>query len=86
MPVYTFSSGIEIVYSSWFKYIFAPSTSGNIENETDYSIQWKNTFKVGYKGFYIAYSYKHNTNYLELNTRSAQEGEHSIGIYYSYRF
>lgn len=86
VPVYAFSSGIEIIYSSWFKYIFAPSKSGNIENETDYSIQWKNIFKIGYKGFYLAYSYQHNTNYLELNTRSAQVGEHSIGLYYSYRF
>ena len=46
VPIYKFSYGIEIVYSSWFKYIFATSTSGNIENETDYSIQWKNIFKI----------------------------------------
>lgn len=86
VPIYTFSQGIEIVYSSWFKYVFAPSSSGNIANETDYSIQWKNIFKIGYKGFYLAYSYQHNTNYLELDTGNAQVGESSIGIYYTYKF
>ncbi len=84
VPIYKFSSGIEIVYSSWLKYIFATNTKGNIADETDYSIQWRNIFKLGYKGFYLAYTYQHNTNYLELNT--IQEGEHSIGIYYSYKF
>ncbi len=86
VPIYKFYPGIEIVYSSWLKYIFATSPNSKVANETDYSIQWKNTFRIGYKGFFIAYSYQHNTNYLELDTDSAQEGEHSLGIYYTYKF
>lgn len=86
IPIYKFSQGIEIVYSSWLKYIFGATSDLNVDIETDYSVQWKNTFKVGYKNFYIAYSYQTNINYFELNTKKAQTDEHSVGVYYFYKF
>ncbi len=86
VPIYAFKNGIEIVYSSWLKYIFATSPNNNIANETNYSIKWNNTFKLGYKFIYVGYTYEHNQNFLELNSHSSNSGEHSFGIYYTYKF
>ncbi len=86
IPVYKFKNDIEIIYSSWLKYIFATSPNGMLENEANYSIQWKNTFKLGYKFIYFGYSYEHRQKMFEINTKEANSGEHSIGIYYTYSF
>ncbi len=86
IPIYKFKNNIEIIYSSWLKYVFATSPNGKLPDETDFSAQWKNTIKLGYKFIYIGYSFLFNQNFLEINKNVNNMGEHSVGIYYKYTF
>lgn len=85
VPIYKFRIGIELKYSGWLKYFFAGNPKGRI-NESNYSIQWKNMFKIGYKDFYIGYSYQYNNNFMEYTTREANSDEQTVGIYYTLKF
>ena len=86
IPIYRFKFGLDFVYSGRFKLIFLANAKDRYIDETDLSIKWKNMFKIGYKGFYIGYSYEYNKDNMEIKSAKTNNGEQTVGIYYTFHF
>lgn len=86
IPIYRFKFGLDFIYSGRFKLIFLANAKGRYADETDLSIKWKNMFKIGYKGFYVGYTYEYNKDNMEIKSAKTNNGEQTVGIYYTVHF
>lgn len=87
LRIYKFQSGIEFLYEGWLDVIFGAKANRNEDPEwTSDSVKWKNTFKVGYKGFAVGYTYQFNMNLNELKYKSSDISQQSVGISYTISF
>lgn len=87
ITIYRFQSGIEFLYEGWLDVVFGAKANDNADPQwAKESVMWKNTFKIGYKGLAIGYTYQFNKNLNGIKYKSSDISQQSVGLSYTIVF